>query len=83
MKKIDVESIFLNSLGSISKLQWYLKEDINVLNYIPSIWLDLTIATIPKYKRGEILKGFNSGRILFLLKQNRPDLYKIINWHSI
>jgi len=79
MKKIDIESIFLSSLGSVEKLKWYLRENLNVINYIPSIWLDLTIAAIPKFKRKEILKDFNSGRILFLLKQNRPDLYKIIN----
>ena len=77
-KIVDIESLFLSSLGSSQKLKWYLRNNINLINNISSIWLDLTIAAIPKYKRREILSDFNTDRILGILKRQRPDLYKIL-----
>ena len=79
--KEKIESIFLSSLGSASKLKYYLENNINLVNYIKSsdpglmAMLEITFAFIPKYKKREIADGFNSGRILYLLKKNRPELY--------
>lgn len=81
MTKINVEQLFLSLIGSENKLKYYLRNNINVINYIPSMWLDLTIAVIPKYKRREILKDFNTDRILGILKLQRPDLYKVLVNH--
>ena len=82
-KKLDVESMFLSLIGSVNILKWYLKNNIDSISYIPSLGLDLTIAAIPKYKRGEILKGFNVDRILGILKRQRPDLYKVLIDHPL
>lgn len=88
-KKIDIEAIFLSSLGSVDKLKWYLKENINVVNYLysvrpgPMAVIDLTLAFIPKSKRIKMLKDFNTDRILGILKRQRPDIYKVfINYSN-
>lgn len=81
MKKIDVESIFLSLLGSVNILKWYLKNNIDSISYIPSLWLDLTVAAIPKYKRRELLSDFNIDRVLDILKRQRQDLYKVLIDH--
>lgn len=76
--KLDIENIFLSLLGSTDKLKWYLRENINVVNYMSSLLFNLTISTIPKPKRREMLKDFNVDRILGILKRQRPDLYKVL-----
>ena len=82
--KLDIENIFLNSLGSVKKLHWYLKENINVVSYLYSVRsgqmavIDLTLAFIPKSKKVEMLKDFNVDRILGILKMQRPDIYNVL-----
>ena len=89
MKKLDVEAIFLSSLGSVNRLRWYLEHNIDLIKYIYSVWpghmaiIDLTVATVPKSKRREILKDFNSRKILDILKRQRPDIYNVfINYQN-
>lgn len=84
MKKRDIESIFLSSLGSVNKLKWYLECNINLVKYIyqaspaPMAVIDLTLAFIPKSKKIEMLKDFNVDRILGILKMQRPDIYNVL-----
>ena len=82
--KIDLEQIFLSFLGSVKKLEYYLKNNIDLVKYIyqtspaPMAVIDLTLAFIPKSKRKEILKDFTIDRVLGLLKRQRPDIYKVL-----
>ena len=87
MKKIDIESIFLSLIGSTDKLHWYLKDNINVVNYLYNVRagqmavIDLTLAFIPKSKKFEMLKEFNTDRILGILKRQRLNIYNILISH--
>lgn len=86
-KKINIEQLFLSSLGSVDKLRWYLSNQIDVVKYIyqtsPGYMalVDTAFLFIPKPKRKEMLKDFTVDRILGLLKRQRPDLYNILISH--
>ena len=88
-KKIDIESLFLSSLGSANRLQWYLENNVDLVRYIYSVWpghmtlIDITVAVIPKSKRRELLKDFNSRKILGILRRQRPDIYNILMNHRL
>ena len=83
-KGSSIEELFLGALGSESVLKWYLEKNIDVLKYLQQthkkflIMMGVIAGLIPKIKREEIMKDFNSKRILFLLEKNRPELYKIL-----
>ena len=82
---MKIEDLFVSSLGSASKLQWYLQHDISLIVYLNARWpqvmfLATTITTlIPKSKLKAEFSEINSQKILKILKQERPDLYKILN----
>ena len=83
-KKLDIEALFLSSLGSDSRLRWYLENNIDLVQYIYGFWprhmtvIDLVVATIPRSKRRELLKDFNSRKVLDILRRRRPDIYNIL-----
>ena len=82
---MKLENLFVSSIGSARKLRWYLDNDINIIVYLnarlPQLMLIITttIALIPKNKVREEFGGINSQGILKILKEERSDLYKIIN----
>jgi len=84
MIKNKIEEIFLNALGSNERLKWELENSINILQNLQAIntgfiaMLEITFSFIPKYKKREILNDFDSKRILYLLKKNRPELYNTL-----
>ena len=87
MKKLDIEALFLSSLGSTDRLHWYLENNISLVDYIYGVWpghmavIDLVVATIPRSKRKELLKDFNSRKILGILRRRRPDIHNILMNH--
>jgi len=84
-KKINVEQLFLAALGSKEKLKWYLKNDINLVEYLDVYFpkylaaTDLFLAFIPKKQIKEMLEDFTMLKILSLLAKNRYELHEIIN----
>jgi hypothetical protein len=84
---INLEEFFLSTLRSNEKLEWYLKHNVNVVNYIDAKWpeymaiADLTLALIPKDKIKRMLNDITSKRILEIIEKERPDLYKTITTH--
>ncbi len=89
MKKLNLEEIFVSSLGSKEKLEWYLQYRIDVVNYMdikhPKFMavMDITVAFIPKSKRIGIIGDLNSKKILEILQNKRPELHKILIEHQI
>lgn len=85
IKKINIEDIFLSTLGSNQKLKWYLQYDINLVNYLEQAWtkyiaaIDIMFAFIPKSKRREMIGEISCTRILKILEKERPDLFKILD----
>ncbi len=83
-RKFDLEQIFVSSLGSVNRLSWYMKHEINVVNYLDQTktsfmaFLDITMALIPRRKKLELVGDMSSERIMSLLKKDRPELYEII-----
>ena len=81
---MDVESIFLSLLGQKEKLEWYLKNQTDLMKYIyqtsPGYMaiVDTAFLFIPKQKRKELLKDFNVDRLMGVLKRQRLDLYKVL-----
>ena len=82
---MKIEDLFVSSLGSVSKLKYYLDNDINLIVYLNARWPQLmflatmTTSLIPKSKLKAEIGEINSQKILKVLKQERSDLYKIIN----
>jgi len=82
---MQIEELFVSCLKSSSKLKWFLDNDINLIVYLNARWpqhmflATTTINLIPKNKLKEEIGEINSQRILKILEQKRPDLYKIIN----
>jgi len=84
MGKINVEELFLSTLGSPEKLDWYLRQNVDLVKYIEIQWpkslliADLTSALIPKEKRKEIIGDIDAGRIIEILKKDRKDLFEVL-----
>jgi len=85
MSKINLESIFLASLGSNQKLKWFLQNNVNLVQYLDSMHAksmaiaDLILLTIPKDKIKKEVEKITIERILKVLEKERIDLYKTIN----
>ena len=85
---MEVEPIFLSLLGSVNKLKWYLDNQIDLVDYIYKTspgsmgMVDIVLTFISKSKRKELLKDFNTDRILGILKRQRPNLYKVLVNHQ-
>ena len=84
MSKINVEEIFLSTLGSPEKLEWYLKNNVDLVKYVEVQWsksliiADMVIAMIPKEKRKEMVGDIDPNRIIKILEKDRPDLFEIL-----
>lgn len=82
---MKIEDLFVSSLGSASKLKWYLDNDINLIVYLNARWSQLmflatmTTSLIPKNKLKAEFGEINSQKILKILEKERGDLYKILN----
>jgi len=75
---MKIEELFVSSLGSVSKLKWYLDNNSNVVNYMPPTTI-FSISIIPKDIFKHMIKDVNMQRILKILEKERLDLYKVIN----
>jgi len=84
MGKINVEELFLSTLGSAEKLNFYLEKNVDIVKYVEIQWpkslalADLALALIPKEKRKEMVGDVNSGRIINILEKDRPDLFEVL-----
>ena len=75
---MKIENLFVLSLGSVSKLKWYIDNNSNIVNYMQSATV-FSISIIPKDIFKHMIKDVNSQNILRILVKERVDLYKILN----
>jgi len=84
-KKLNFDSIFLAAIGSKERLKWFLENNTDLVLYLDSVhtkymaFVDITIAIIPKYKVKKELEEINSNKIFEIIKENRPDLFDLLN----
>lgn len=88
--KVKFENFFLIALGdgkNDSMLKWYLETKIDLVYYLDSTQsqimnvADFILAFIPKDKRREMVGDTSSRRIIKIIEQERPKLYKTLIQH--
>ena len=76
-----IEKLFVSCLRERWKLEYFLREKIDLLSYMKTkpAWpvIDLTFSFIPKNKKIEMFRDISTNRILLLLQQERPDIYNV------
>jgi hypothetical protein len=83
----ELEKLFISALGSNEILRWYLKYEINLVDYLDKekkgtmMILDLVTVLIPRETKLEMIGDVSAERILKILQKERPDLYNTLIKH--
>ncbi len=83
-KGFNAEELFLSTLTSSEKLAWMIKSNVNLVSHLEVEFpgyvslADLTLVLTPKKKVLELIGDISKERILNVLRENRPDIYKTL-----